>query len=56
MTQLLFDFMPCKTEKELLIIQSIWNKLCEYDKVHLDDDTWFRKNWVNEDIRRRYLY
>lgn len=54
--QLLFDFMPCKTEKELLIIQSIWNKLGDYDKAHLDDDTWFRKNWVNEDIRRRYLY
>ena len=56
MTQLLFDFMPCSTEKELKIIQSIWSKLEDYDKKHLEDDTWFRKNWITDDIRRRYLY
>lgn len=54
--QLLFDFMPCRYEYELKVIQKIYDKFGDYHKKHLEDDTWFRKDWITDDIRRRYLY
>ena len=50
--QLLFEFMPCKYEYDLLILQ----KMGDYQKKHLEDDTWFRKKWITKDIEGRYLY
>lgn len=59
MVQLLLPFMPYKTETELIETQieyCIKTKLESYAKNHLEDDTWFRKTWINEDIKRRYMY
>ena len=50
--QLLFDFMPCKYEYELLILQHMG----KYHREHLEDDTWFRKNWVTEETKKWSWY
>ena len=42
--QLLFDFMPCKYEYELLILQ----RKVKYNREYLEDDTWFRKEWKDK--------
>ena len=50
--QLLFDFMPCKYEYELLILQHMG----EYHREHLEDDTWFRKKWIDENVKKWSWY
>ena len=59
MVQLLLPFMPYKTETELIKAQVenyIKTKLEAYSKKHLEDDAWFRKKWITDDIKRRYMY
>ena len=61
--QLLFDFMPAKNEAELQkaqlaykLEQMIQEQFSDYHKKHLEDNTWFRKKWLTDDIKRRFLY
>jgi hypothetical protein len=54
--QLLFDFMPCKYEYELEILQLTVSSFGDYNKKHLEDDTWFRKKWIDENVKKWSWY
>ena len=63
MEQLLLPFMSFKNEAELMkeqliyeIEQMIQERLGDYHKKHLEDDTWFRKKWLTDDLKRRFIY